>query len=116
MEQVQERVKPAIQALGEVDDHLQGLMHYGHSRDLRVGMAAVQELVAAVRPMVAMTRAEALEKDAHGMRFMYCRCDALNPCWDGRPTDVAGQHWGGGDACPECTLRAAIAAVQGDAA
>ena len=27
-----------------------------------------------------------------------CKCDVLNPCWDNRPTDVPGQHWGGGRA------------------
>lgn len=32
-----------------------------------------------------------------------CKFDVLNPCWDNRPTDVPGYHWGGGDACPACT-------------
>ena len=66
-------------------------------------------LLAAVRPMVAMTYAEALEKEHHGMKFMFCQCDVLNPCWDNRPDDVLGKHWGGGEACPECNLRAVIA-------
>lgn len=70
---------------------------------------ALTALLAAVRPMVAMTYDEAREKDHHGMRFMYCQCDVLNACWDNRPDDVPGKHWGGGDACPECNLRAAIA-------
>lgn len=36
-----------------------------------------------------------------------CLADPLNPCWNNRPTDVAGKHWGGGDACTNCTTRAA---------
>lgn len=40
-----------------------------------------------------------------------CQADPLNPCWNNRPTDVAGKHWSGlGDACPNCQKRAAIAA------
>lgn len=73
--------------------------------------AVAAKVYAAARPLVALTAAEAQEKEAHSMRFMFCRCDVLNPCWDNRPTDVAGQHWGGGDACDECKLRAAIAAL-----
>lgn len=42
-----------------------------------------------------------------------CTVDPLNPCWAGRPGDVLGQHWGGGDACPHCHLRAAIAKATG---
>lgn len=37
-----------------------------------------------------------------------CSADPLNPCWDGRPGDVVGKHWGGGDACPNCTARAKV--------
>lgn len=37
-----------------------------------------------------------------------CQADPLNPCWDDRPGDVAGQHWGGGQACANCTTRAAL--------
>lgn len=43
-----------------------------------------------------------------------CRHDVLNPCWDNRPDDVAGKHWGGGLACEPCT-RAAIARAEGGA-
>jgi hypothetical protein len=39
-----------------------------------------------------------------------CQADPLNPCWDNRPTDVVGQHWGGGDACANCTMRAKVSA------
>lgn len=41
-----------------------------------------------------------------------CKVDVLNPCWDDRPTDVPGQHWGGPEipACPACT-KAAFAKV-----
>jgi hypothetical protein len=42
-----------------------------------------------------------------------CLCDALNPCWDGRPGDLPGQHWGGGEACGVCCARAAIVKVEG---
>lgn len=37
-----------------------------------------------------------------------CAFDVLNPCWDNRPSDVVGQHWGGGDACPACTEAAKL--------
>jgi len=40
-----------------------------------------------------------------------CSADPRNPCWDGRPTDVVGQHWSGlGKACNKCNARAALAA------
>jgi len=38
-----------------------------------------------------------------------CQFDVLNPCWDNRPGDVAGKHWGEGDACPACTKAAKAA-------
>lgn len=31
-----------------------------------------------------------------------CDFDILNPCWDNRPTDIIGKHWGGGQACGAC--------------
>jgi len=40
-----------------------------------------------------------------------CDNDRLNPCWNGRATDVPGKHWGVGDACPSCCARAALAKV-----
>lgn len=73
-------------------------------------------LLAAVRPMVAMSYSEAAEKDHHDMPFMYCQVDPLNACWDNRPGDVPGKHWGGGAACSHCNLRAAIAKATGSAA
>jgi hypothetical protein len=46
-----------------------------------------------------------------------CWADVLNPCWDNRPSDIAGEHWGGvGKACPACNARAAIAKASGGAA
>lgn len=45
-----------------------------------------------------------------------CQFDALNPCWNNRPTDVPGKHWGVGDACPVCTARALIAKIERPAA
>lgn len=50
---------------------------------------------------------EALRSIATGI----CRFDVLNPCWAGRPGDVAGKHWGGGPACPECRASAILAKV-----
>ena len=41
-----------------------------------------------------------------------CRFDPLNPCWNGRPMDVAGKHWGVGDACSVCNARAALDKAQ----
>lgn len=35
-----------------------------------------------------------------------CKCDVLNPCWDNRPSDIPGQHWGIGLACEPCTQAA----------
>lgn len=40
-----------------------------------------------------------------------CSLDRLNPCWDNRPTDVPGKHWGVGDACPQCTARGTLSKV-----
>jgi hypothetical protein len=45
-----EIAKPVMKVLAATDDHLQGLMHYGHSHDLREAMATVQELVEALEP------------------------------------------------------------------
>lgn len=45
---------------------------------------------------------------------LVCMFDALNPCWNGRKTDVPGKHWGVGDACPTCCARAALAAAKGE--
>ena len=71
---------------------------------------ALEQLLAAATPLVAMTLQEAREKDAAGVTAMYCEVDVLNACWDGRPTDQAGRHWSGmGAACSHCNLRAAIA-------
>ena len=42
-----------------------------------------------------------------------CIIDALNPCWNGRPADIAGKHWGGGDACEVCVARASIEKARG---
>lgn len=41
-----------------------------------------------------------------------CRADVLNPCWDNRPADVIGRHWGGGTACEHCNARAALIAAE----
>lgn len=72
-----------------------------------------REPLTAARAVVAMTFAEA---QGSGGRLLYCQCDALNPCWDNRPDDVPGKHWGGGVACTYCNLRALIAKATGSAA
>ena len=41
-----------------------------------------------------------------------CTVDYLNPCWNGRKTDVIGKHWGGGEACACCHSRALLARVE----
>lgn len=40
-----------------------------------------------------------------------CEGDVLNPCFDNRPSDVAGRHWGIGEACPACCRRAFLAEI-----
>lgn len=44
-----------------------------------------------------------------GAPLLHCLFDVLNPCWNGRATDVIGKHWSGGESCPACHLRAALA-------
>ena len=51
-----------------------------------------------------------------------CRNDKKNPCWDDRPEDIVGQHWGEHDevagrsyrpqACDPCTARGILRAVK----
>lgn len=55
-------------------------------------MGAAQDLLAALRGL-----------------DLACTTDVLNPCWNNRPADVAGQHWSGVKACAACIGRAAIA-------
>lgn len=74
-------------------------------------ISAAPGLLAAARALVAMTFDEAKTDP----KLRYCDNDALNPCWDGRPSDAPGKHWGGGDACPACSMRAAIAAATREA-
>lgn len=71
------------------------------------------DLLKAARPLVAMTFDEARAAEDIGQSLLYCRRDVLNPCFSNRPQDVPGKHWGGGEACPECNLRAAIAVACG---
>lgn len=40
-----------------------------------------------------------------------CRYDVLNPCWNNRPGDAVGRHWGGGAACSICNARGVLVAV-----
>lgn len=47
-----------------------------------------------------------------------CLADVLNPCFDNRPTDKPGLHWGSTEtepiaACSSCVARAAIAKAEG---
>lgn len=39
-----------------------------------------------------------------------CLCDVLNPCI---LSNEPGKHWGGGDACSNCKMRAALKLAQG---
>lgn len=46
-----------------------------------------------------------------------CLADHLNPCWDNRPSDRPGLHWGSEEgapvpACSSCNARAAIAKAE----
>ena len=43
-----------------------------------------------------------------------CTTNLLNPCWDNRPGDIPGKHWGEGNACAHCNARAAIAKALGE--
>lgn len=76
---------------------------------------AHDDLLAAVRPLVSMTLHQARDAERSYKRVIFCQCDVLNPCWDasysasGWGEHGPGKHWGGGDACPECNLRAAVA-------
>lgn len=59
--------------------------------------------------MASFFHAIYLLEPARNRRFRVrgiCQFDVLNPCWDGRPDDVPGKHWGGGDACPACAAEA----------
>lgn len=69
-------------------------------------LAANARLIAAAPAMLATLERAVLALGAA------CANDVLNPCWDARPNDVAGRHWGVGDACVVCTARALIAQVQ----
>jgi hypothetical protein len=49
---------------------------------------------------------------------LQCLADPLNPCWDNRPADKPGLHWGSENdrpirACSSCNARAAIAKAEG---
>lgn len=77
-------------------------------RQEKAGSISVEDL----RPLVSMTFDEARAADARGERTLYCEFDAHNPCWSqdrGWGVVGEGKHWGGADACAQCTLRAMIA-------
>lgn len=50
--------------------------------------------------------------DACARLDLTCTADPLNPCFAARVEDVAGRHWGGGEACASCTVAAVLLAVQ----
>lgn len=54
--------------------------------------------------------AAALEAKDEALRRLdlTCTTDVLNPCWDARPTDKPGRHWGWGEACASCQARFAL--------
>lgn len=62
----QEQRKPLKQMLGEVDDHLQGLQHYGHSHQLREAMSVVQDMQEALQK-TARVQGVAFEYDLDAM-------------------------------------------------
>lgn len=64
-------------------------------------------LLAAAPELLTALKALADSQNSH------CFFDVLNPCWDNRPTDIAGRHWGGGKACECCTALAVIAKAEG---
>jgi hypothetical protein len=45
---------------------------------------------------------------AHGMD-LDCLCDVLNPC---TLSNEPGKHWGAGDACSNCKMKAAVAKAE----
>jgi hypothetical protein len=69
-------------------------------------LAANARLIAAAPALLA-----ALEQTVRALEGE-CLNDTLNPCWNDRPTDVIGSHWGVGSACAVCTARAIIAEVR----
>lgn len=43
-----------------------------------------------------------------------CEFDVLNPCWDNRPSDIPGTHWGDKNvkSCPACAKTARSTATR----
>ena len=77
--------------------------------------SAGSDLLTAARAVVALTFDEARSAERAGRPLLYCLVDVLNPCFDGRIAGFSGQHWGGGPACAECMLRAAVTKATGAA-
>jgi hypothetical protein len=57
----------------------------------------VTDIAASLNARDAMV--EALKSISSGG---HCQVDIKNPCFDNRPNDVLGKHWGGGNACSHC--------------
>lgn len=93
---------------------------------------AIDELMVAARPLVARSFDEARDNEDQRIaarksgaypppEMLWCRADALNPCWmPGTP--YTGKHWGwtpdaegDGEVCEHCRLRAALARAGGAA-
>lgn len=95
--------KPLLAVLGEVDDHLQALQHYGHSHELREAMVTVRELSA----------------DAARYRFLRDRLLAADFDWNETGESVLVFKWprdvGIGGDCDQ-NIDAAIATATGNAA
>jgi hypothetical protein len=68
---------------------------------IRLTYNAHDEMLAALEALV----------EKHGP----CDNDVLNPCLSGWTPGDEVRHWGGGDACPTCKARAAIANVKASA-
>lgn len=76
--------------------------------------AGIAELMALVEPRIAQSFEEASIAHDGGQHLIWCQQDVLNPCWmPGRSISTPLRHWGGGNACPDCQLRAALAVVRG---
>lgn len=74
----------------------------------RQEIAANARLVATAPELLSALKAMNIE----------CLFDHLNPCWDNRPSDKPGLHWGSEEgapieACSACNARAAIAKAEG---
>lgn len=86
-------------SLWRITDRVHGLTHDELAANAQL-IAAAPELLVALNML-------------NDSGSLVCMFDHLNPCWDDRPSDAPGRHWGEGDACACCIARAAIAKAEG---